>query len=391
MSKIGKIDNIDFHELPAEKFWSFPKSYKKDIKEETRNMIFSGDYIGSRKMDGAYYRFIKDMDGNMVLQGRSRGVSGDFLDKYDWVPQLHPFFESLPNGTCLIGEVYFPDNEGSSNVTKIMGCLMQKARERQEKGDKLHYYIFDVWAFNGISLLNATIEQRIAIIDCMITPTLNEDGLTNNVFNQIIKSDYVEYAQYYTGLELWEQLQLILENGGEGVVITKKGTIPEPGKRKARKTLKIKKEISNTIDCFFTGKGTEPTKEYTGKELETWPYYINTITDERLEVKEHYREYMTGSPIIPVTKPYYYGWAGSLEIGVIKGDKVVPIGLLSGLSDDLKSRPTAQKGKTIEVSCMELQYHDDGRQPGLRHAKFIQFRPDKDWKECKWEDVFGND
>lgn len=376
MSKIGKIDNIDFHELPAEKFWSFPKSYKKDIKEETRNMIFSGDYIGSRKMDGAYYRFIKDMDGNMVLQGRSRGVSGDFLDKYDWVPQLHPFFENLPNGTCLLGEIYFPENEGSSNVTKIMGCLMQKARERQEKGDKLHYYIFDVWAFNGESFLEKKIEDRVnKLID----------------IEAEYVSEYVEVAAYFEGNELWEQLQLILENGGEGVVITKKGTIPEPGKRKARKSLKIKKEISNTIDCFFTGKGTEPTKEYTGKELETWPYYINTITNERLEVKEHYREYMTGSPIIPVTKPYYYGWAGSLEIGVVKGDKVIPIGLLSGLSDDLKSRPAAQKGKTIEVSCMELQYHDDGRQPGLRHAKFIQFRPDKNWKECKWEDIFGND
>jgi ATP-dependent DNA ligase len=376
MNKIGEIDKVNFQELNAERFWSFPKSYKKDTKEETRNMIFSGEYTGSRKMDGAYYRFIKDMNGNMVLQGRSKGVSGNFLDKYDWVPQLHPFFESLPNGTCLLGEIYFPENEGSSNVTKIMGCLMQKARERQEKGDKLHYYIFDVWAFNGESFLEKKIEDRInTLID----------------IEAEYVSEYVEVAAYFEGNELWEQLQLILENGGEGVVITKKGTIPEPGKRKARKSLKIKKEISNTIDCFFTGKGTEPTKEYTGKELETWPYYINTITDERLEVKEHYREYMTGSPIIPVTKPYYYGWAGSLEIGVIKGDKVVPIGLLSGLSDDLKSRPAAQKGKTIEVSCMELQCHDDGRQPGLRHAKFIQFRPDKDWKECKWEDVFGND
>ena len=39
-------------------------------------------------MDGAYYRFIKDMDGNMRLQGRSKSVSGDYLDKLAWVPQL---------------------------------------------------------------------------------------------------------------------------------------------------------------------------------------------------------------------------------------------------------------------------------------------------------------
>ena len=76
------IDKVDFKELEAEKYWSFPKSYKKDSKTETRNMIFSGDYIGARKMDGAYYRFIKEDDGTMTLQGRSRGVSGNFYKNF---------------------------------------------------------------------------------------------------------------------------------------------------------------------------------------------------------------------------------------------------------------------------------------------------------------------
>ena len=66
--KLGLIDKIDFQELESEQYWSFPKSYKKDSKAETRNMIFSGDYLGARKMDGAYYRFVKDMDGNRVLK-----------------------------------------------------------------------------------------------------------------------------------------------------------------------------------------------------------------------------------------------------------------------------------------------------------------------------------
>lgn len=34
------IDGIDFHNLDAEKYWSFPKSYKGDPKEATKNMIF---------------------------------------------------------------------------------------------------------------------------------------------------------------------------------------------------------------------------------------------------------------------------------------------------------------------------------------------------------------
>ena len=143
------IDNVDFHELPAQKYWSFPSGYKKDSKAETQNMIFSGDYVGARKMDGAFYKFIKDENGNMELIGRSKSVKGDYINKIEWVPQLHEFFNSLPTGTRLLGELYFPEKEGSSNVTTIMGCLPQKARERQEKGMKLHYYIFDVLAFNG--------------------------------------------------------------------------------------------------------------------------------------------------------------------------------------------------------------------------------------------------
>jgi hypothetical protein len=161
---MNKIDGVAFHELEAEKFWSFPKSYKGDAKADTTDMIFSNDYIGSRKMDGAYYRFIKDDEGNMVLQGRSRSVSGDFLNKIGHVPHLNEFFNSLPNGTCLLGEIYFPNKEGSNNVTTIMGCKEEKAILRQTNGDKLHYYIFDVWAWNGKSQLNTKIENRIEIL-----------------------------------------------------------------------------------------------------------------------------------------------------------------------------------------------------------------------------------
>ena len=32
----GYIDGIDFSELPAEKYWSFPKTYKGNKKEETK-------------------------------------------------------------------------------------------------------------------------------------------------------------------------------------------------------------------------------------------------------------------------------------------------------------------------------------------------------------------
>lgn len=363
------IDNVDFHELSAQKYWSFPSGYKKDSKTETQNMIFSGDYVGARKIDGAFYKFIKNDDGSMELIGRSKSVSGDYLNKIDWVPQLHDFFQSLPNGTCLLGEIYFPNKEGSSNVTTIMGCLVDKARGRQEKGDKLHYYVFDVLAYNGVSLYQKNIEYRIKyLVDCIPK-----------------NHDFVEIAQYCEGKELWGSLQSILADGGEGVVITKKGTCYQPGKRPARQTLKVKKELQETIDCFFTGHATPPTKEYTGKEIETWKYWLNERTGEKFQ-GEHYKEYFNGAPLTPVTKPYFNNWAASLEIGVVKGDKVVPIGYLSGLADEIKANYKDYKGRVIEVGAMEVL--ETG---GLRHAKMLNFRPDLSLKDCTWEKIWGNE
>ena len=368
------IDGINFKDLESEKYWSFPKSFKGDPKEETRNMIFSGNYLGARKMDGAYYRFIKDMDGNMRLQGRSKSVSGEYLDKLDHVPHLLPYFESLPNGTCLLGEIYFPSNEGSSNVTTIMGCLAPKAIERQAKGPKLHYYIFDVWAWDGISCMTDCLESRIELIDNMYNDYC-DDG-NNERPNAIVE---IDFATYYEGEELWEQLQKILAAGGEGIVMTKKGTIPSPGKRTARKTLKVKKELSENIDCFFTGRGTSPTRLYSGKEIETWKYWENIRSGAKIE-GELYGKYRQGESYEPVTKPYFYGWAGSLEIGVLKEGQIYPIGYLSGLADEIKADPIGQRMKCIEVTAMEILPTG-----GIRHAKLERFRPDLAPTDCTYE------
>lgn len=372
---MGLIDNVDFFELEAEKYWSFPKSYKGDPKADVRNFILSGNYIGSRKMDGAYYRFVKDMEGNMSLQGRSRSVvTKQFLNKIEWVPHLHEFFESLPNGTCLLGELYFPNNEGSNHVTTIMGCTLDKAIARQEKGDKLCYYIFDIWAYDGVSFLKKPITERV--------PTKYIEGIDTSPY-YITPSSYVQVAKYFSGQELWNRLDDILNENGEGIVITKRESVPTPGKRPARKTIKVKKELSNTIDCFFTGGVTPPTKIYTGKEITTWQYWYNPITEEKL-IGSYYKEYKEKNILEPITKNYYYNMAGSLQIGVLKDNKVVAIGLLSNLTEEIKSKPQEYKGRPIEVTAM--QFTDDG---ALRHAKMLRFRDDLTIYDCTWEKIEG--
>ena len=364
------IDNVDFENLPAEKYWSFPKSSKADRNAEIRNFILSNQYIGARKIDGAYFRFIKGMDGTMRLQPRSESVNGGYLNKIEWVPHLNSFFESLPNGTCLLGEIYFEHNEGSKNVTTIMGCLKDKAIERQ-KDVKLSYYVFDVWAWAGKSYLKENAETRFN----RLAAISNTKEFTHN--------ENIKFAKYYIGPALWDELARVRLNDGEGIVITKINSIPEPGKRTARKTLKIKKELDNPIDCFLTGNYKPSTFEYKGDCIESWQYWYETRNGEKKK-GNYWQDYRQGASIIPVTKGWYNGWASAVEIGVMDGEAIHPVGWISGVTDEVKDgivhNPEKWKYRVVKVNAMSIEPDTKA----LRHGRIIEWRAegDKDWREC---------
>lgn len=378
----GYIDGIDFGEMEAMKYWAPPASWDdKKKKENAHSRIFSGEWYGAEKKDGYFAKLIKDEDGNTILYSRSRGVNGKFADKHEWVPHLDSFFKKLPKGTCLLGELYFPSKPGSRNVTTIMGCLKEKAVERQEKGEKLHFYVFDCLAWDRVSNLQVPAQRRFEEVSFM--------NFTDN--------QYVSFARYKTGRELWIMLQEILERGDEGVVITHKSALYEPGKRPSKTTLKIKKELKQTIDCFFTGVGSAPTKEYTGKEIETWTYWLDTYTGEK-KLGEHFKDYKNGAALEPITKSYYHGWCGSLQIAVlrhkagsrckIRGEvyedtEVYPIGWLSGVTEEMKAEPNKYAFIPMEVTAMEY----DAFNHTLRHGKMVGWRKDLALKDCNLEKI----
>lgn len=378
----GVIDGYDFGEMEVMRYWAPPSSWTDQKKKDNAHTrVFSGEWFGAEKKDGYFAKLIKDEDGNIILYSRSRGVNGKFADKHEWVPQLNPFFEALPLGTCVLGELYFPSAPGSRNVTTIMGCLKEKAIDRQTKGEKLHFYVFDILAWGGESWLDWGAKNRFSWVSNMIGDAFG----------------YVSFAQYQTGKELWTMLQEILARGDEGIVITHQDGKYEPGKRPSKTTLKIKKELKQTIDCFFTGVGSAPTKEYAGKEITTWEYWENVITGVKIQ-GQCYSEYKNGSAIIPITKGYFYGWCGSLEIGVFRhkagsrckingvvyeDTEVFPIGWLSGLTEKMKSNPEKYAFQPIEVTAMEW----DSFNHTLRHGKMVGWRKDLDIKDCTLEKI----
>lgn len=378
----GYIDGFDFGEMEAQRYWAPPSSWSNEKKgDNARAKIFSGDFLGSEKKDGYFAKLIKDEDGNIILYSRSRGVNGKFADKHEWVPHLNNFFDELPNGSCLLGELYLPSQPGSRHITTIMGCLKEKAIDRQTKGEKLHFYIFDCLAWAGENWIKKFAKDRFSFISGKI--------------NQ----EYVSTATYYRGKELWSMLQEVLARGDEGIVITHKCAEYEPGKRPSKTTLKIKKELKQTIDCFFTGVGSAPTKDYTGKEIETWQYWENLRTGEKVQ-GDLYKQYSEGGPITPITKGYFHDWAGSLEIAVLRkkvGSKckingtiyedaeVYPIGWLSGLTEEMKANPHKYAFQPIEVTAMEW----DSICHTLRHGKMVGWRKDLTLADCTLEKIDG--
>ena len=374
------IEGINFYELEAMKYYSPSTSWSAEKKKENAEQkIFSSDWLGSLKRDGTFCMCGRNQDGEIFLRPRARNVKKEFVNKVDWVPQFHQFLKELDPGTVFLGEVYLPLNEQAKATTSILNCLLPKSLKRQENEEnRLYLYIFDVLAENGKSYLNMRAEERFDLL---------------NAFSRAYPDEYVSWAKYYEGKELWDKLQEYLLDGCEGMVITHKDSPYEPGKRSAKRTLKIKKELQETIDCIVIGANA-PTKLYTGKEPEIWEYWFDESTNEKILAKDFlekthqniYTAYVEGATVVPVTKNWFNGWAGSLKLGLYDGDNLVHVGDLSGVTDEIKERWQEVVGQIVEISCMEIT-HDKNGKPGFRHCRLINWRADKKPQECLMEQI----
>lgn len=333
--------------------WKLPAGKEYMMSEVCSN----GEYFAEEKIDGAWYQFTKGVNGEKYLFGRTISrVTGLMTEKGQNVPHILDALDSLPNGTALIGEVYFPGGTAKDTVT-ITGCLPTEAIRRQNDPNGkgvIHYYIHDIIFYDGINLMETGAWDRYRILDKIW------DKHNLGTYKFLRKAEVVER-------DIEDEVSRILNSGGEGMVLKKRDAHYYPGKRPAWSAIKFKQMDDVDLVCTRT---IPASRNYTGKELETWPYWEDGV---------------------PVTKPYALGWHTAIGIGAYnENGELIELGTVSsGLTDDDKmamgSDPLAFVGKVVSLHCMSI----DRKEQTLRHPVFKSWREDKNASECIISNIFG--
>lgn len=333
-----------------------------------------GTWFAQLKKDGALYMYVKGLGGENYLFGRTVSKkTGLLTEKSANIPHIINAFHDIPNGTIILGEIYYP-GKTSKDCVSIMGCLPPKARERQVGTyGFIHYYVYDCLGYNGTSLLKYDNWTRYQVLQSIWKKHINDKNGMN---------DFLELAAA-VDTEIYASIGQALAAGEEGMVVKKKTALYEPGKRP--QTMLKAKQVDH-IDAVIIGFK-DPVIEYTGKEIETWQYWVNGYDGSHLPIGFHYGEDIA----VPVTKHHYYGWKNAIEIGAYDSEgNLHSIGTIaSGLTDfmreDMTIHPNEYLNKVVEIQCMMK----DNKAQTIRHGFFLQIRYDKPANECLLEDIFS--
>lgn len=361
--------------IDAMKVWKLPAGKESMLSE----MCQSGDYFLEEKIDGYWYEFEKTDNYSYLFSRNTSTTTGLLSEKGANVPHIIEALNCMPSNTILIGEIYYPGGT-SKTVTSIMGCLPDLAIKRQ-KDNPIHYYIHDIIEYDNINLVNVGAEDRYKILAAV----WEKHNLSQYSFLRLaVKVD--------TNLE--EEISRILKSGGEGAVLKKRDYPYTPGKRPAWSTIKIKQ--MDSIDLICIGF-CHPTKEYTGKEIDTWEYWAiekqgeNGVWVEQEKINSYKAIRSPDYRTIPISRYYFYGWNTAIKVGAYDNQgKLIELGTVSsGLTDDMKrdmtENPQNYLNKVVSLDCMSI----DKKEHTLRHPVLKLWREDKDTKDCIIDEIFS--
>lgn len=332
----------------------------------------NGEFIATEKHDGYWAMFIRGEGEEIAIRSRNKGKnSGEYGDFTGKLPHMVQEMHLWPSGTVVLGEICWKEyGRNSSDITTILGCLDEKAVERQ-KEEKLHCYVFDMLCWQGENF----VESGMGYYDRLKHVLLFMDKYSSDNFSA---------TDAYFGPNYLDYSEKIVEKGGEGCVIYRCDYPYEPGKRSlAWKTLKLKASMPEME--LLVEEALNPNKIYDGKELAGWPYWeIEEPVEIMLSNGDVIHEtavYLEKNPDdimkqygTPVTKPYFFGWKNGVRI---THDGCNFTNVTSGLTDEerewLASKEATELIKNHQLYA-RIKAMQEGQNGALRHPVFLGFK-----------------
>ncbi|MFW6029702.1 MAG: hypothetical protein ACOCRO_05550 [Halanaerobiales bacterium] len=360
------MDNLNkYKNMTPGKYWKLPKNKKHRINE----FLNDDTYIPMVKYDGYWARVIIEEDG-ITIQSRGKSkVTGTFGEYQEKVPHIVEELRNYPAGTVLLGELHYPElTQTIKNVSTILLCNPQKARDRQKKEEKkLHFSLFDLLAYNYIDYMEKPFEERLTM-------------LSNS--HSKFDTQYVHVAEYGAAGHGEDLLGKVWDQGGEGIILLHKDLPYNLGGAKAWHSIKVKRELPEIeapiVDLI------EPETLYKGKELNSWKYwgvfdgdelvYTAELNVGGIENAQKYIGDLYDGNLKPISKFYYNEW----KKGIVVKYKGNQIKMTSGITEEegqyLSTDEAYEKirdGKLYAVfTGMEIT------EDSVRHPRVIRIRDD---------------
>lgn len=456
--------NINREEMFPMEEWDCPEAFKfagiKGYEPMTAKELETEEQQDEKLRDPAYY-IEEKFDGTRALvyffsqptedggetgycRVFSRRISkktGFYVENTDSLPHIRDIDVPELGGTILDGEMFI-DGLPFKEVSSTLNCLWDKAIDRQIEKGFISFHAFDILFYKGIDLRKMPLERRKVYLHLAVEesncPYIQEveyfecgKEIDTDVYSEVMKRINPQYEdQYFDMLEddkdtyphlyyCWKNqkhltprayYELVVSTGGEGLIVK-----PKSGKylhKRGWEYSKIKKFL--TREMIVIGFS-DPTKEYTGKDVRKWGFWVEKDTDKRVM-----GNFYGDKKYIPVTKFYYYNQVGNLLLGVLisveefnaipknkRGATYMPSHICpelekydishfimevcecAGFDDETRDYFTRNKdkmvGTTVEVKANEL-FRDSGK---MRHPRYMRQRFDKDPEQCIWSDHIG--
>lgn len=390
-----------------------PMSAKEPLNEkQLEEMLYSTKYLIEKKKDGTRATLHLRNEGNRLFSRRISKKTNWYTENTDSVPHIRDL--NIPKnliGTIIDGELTIP-NGTFKDISSIMNCLWDEAILRQqEMGRKVQLNAFDIIYYKGVyvakmpllkrkSLLKKVVEEInspyirlekwyhlnnpvIEVTDQLLR-WLSDQGLSETypILAEEVYNNKIKEVPFKLELSRKAFYEYVVLTGGEGLMAKPiDGTYRHT---RGREYTKIKKFITRDVICIGF---TPPTKEYEGKELDTWEYWEDDV---------------------PVTKHYYMNWIGTIKYGVIitgaelkewqkknpkekpvttmyEGRIILDVGECSGFDEETRAYFTEHQTEIVG-KVIELKAHEVLKTGKLRHPRYLRIRDDKEFTRCIYKD-----